>query len=140
MAKDPTCNERIDDALASTVETLEALLEQERTDPDGYHDEHGNLNEYGLSFDYKPKDEDNENGYFCFLMSWGGPSDELRFYADLDGDLYKVEYWFLDWFDGASRTVYLHDGERPDWVVDLWAWFEPSVDHCYREATQADEY
>ena len=34
-------------------------------------------------------------------MSWGGPSDEFRMYDNSD----KIQYWFLDWFDGASIEV-----------------------------------
>jgi len=51
---------------------------------------------YGLSFTY---DEDLD--CFTYLLSWGGPSDEVRFFVTLGGKLQKAEYWFKDWFDGA---------------------------------------
>ena len=38
--------------------------------------------------------------YVRYQFSWGGPSDELRFYKNGD-----IEYWFLDWFDGACINV-----------------------------------
>ena len=34
-------------------------------------------------------------------MGYGGPSDEFRKYDNKD----FIEYWFLDWFDGASIVV-----------------------------------
>jgi hypothetical protein len=68
-------------------------------DPD-----YGNIYEYGLSFDYVAPGtfEDQEHGYFRYQISWGGPSEEFRFYCDMDLKPYKVEFWFLDWFDGAK--------------------------------------
>ena len=35
-------------------------------------------------------------------MSWGGPSDEFNIYTDSSKNIQKIEYWFKDWFDGAS--------------------------------------
>ena len=69
--------------------------------------------EYGLSIDYVPHDgEFNDGaGYLRYQLSWGGPSDEFRFFLDADQDCYRVEYWFLDWFDGASRTLHGDDVE-----------------------------
>ena len=72
--------------------------ELEKYEANGWHKFH----EYGLSFDYVEADTfDNQpKGYHRFQISWGGPSDELRFYS-----LDKVEYWYMDWFDGASIDV-----------------------------------
>ena len=75
----------------------------------------GNLYEYGLGFDYVAPDtfHDQPEGYFRYQLSWGGPSDEFRIYAQhLDSwkfSVYKIEYWFLDWFDGAHVTLASHD-------------------------------
>ena len=57
---------------------------------------------YALSWDYVPADtfDDQEQGYFRYQISWGGPSEEIRFYVDYGKKLYKAEYWFLDWFTG----------------------------------------
>ena len=57
---------------------------------------------YALSWDYVPADtfDDQEQGYFRYQISWGGPSDEIRFYVDYGKKFYKAEYWFLDWFTG----------------------------------------
>ena len=54
--------------------------------------------------------------YYRIQFSWGGPSDELRIYHD------RVEYWFLDWFDGASIDV-----TRDRAVGFLLNWFEEKI-------------
>ena len=59
-----------------------------------------------LSTDYVDPNtfDDQEEGYYRIQFSWGGPSDELRMYYD--GKKYTtIEYWFLDWYDGAFRNV-----------------------------------
>ena len=38
--------------------------------------------------------------YIRYQFSWGGPSDELRIFKNGD-----MEYWYLDWFDGAKYDV-----------------------------------
>jgi len=65
------------------------------------------LSEYGLSWDYVvPNTFDNQkDGYYRWQLSWGGPSDEFRIYTDNEKNIQSVEYWYLDWFDGASITV-----------------------------------
>ena len=44
-------------------------------------------------------------GYYRWQFSWGGPSDELRGYVNLDKSIHRLEYWFLDWGDGAKLDV-----------------------------------
>lgn len=74
--------------------------------------------EYGLSFDYvEPETFDDQNeGYLRFQISCGGPSEEIRFYVSPtqnsgyygvypDWHLYRAEFWYLDWFDGASVDI-----------------------------------
>jgi hypothetical protein len=77
----------------------------------------GKLEDYALCFDYVAPDtfQDQEEGYFRYQLSWGGPSDEFRFYVD--GKSRRIEYWFMDWFDGASLLC--SDNEI---VTRLWAW------------------
>lgn len=57
--------------------------------------------EYGLSFDYVELGtfDDMKEDYFRYQFSWGGPSDELRFYED------RIEYVFMDWFCGVGFDV-----------------------------------
>ena len=56
-----------------------------------------------LCFDYvEPNTFEGQNiGYYRYQMGYGGPSDEFRKYDNKD----FIEYWFLDWFDGASIVV-----------------------------------
>ena len=62
---------------------------------------------YALAFDYVEPETfpDQPEGYFRYQISWGGPSDEIRFYVNLDGSCHRAEYWFLDWFDGDLIDV-----------------------------------
>ena len=76
-----------------------------------------------MSFDYVPHDtfqDIEEGGFFRYQLSWGGPGDEFRFFADPESECYRVEYWFLDWFDGAHRTM---AGADKDFMLEIWAWF-----------------
>ena len=82
------------------------------------------IHDYGLSFSWMPAAEPGEPGYFCWLLSWGGPQDEFRFFVDGDLDLYKAEYWYLDWGDGARVNVPIDDKDRPEWLTYMWNMWE----------------
>lgn len=89
-------------------------------DEDGNIDDLGNMYEYGLAFDYVAPEtfNDQPEGWFRYQLSTGGPGDEFRIFAQKVDDyrfsVYRIEYWFLDWFDGASRTLYGEDRELLD--------------------------
>ncbi|RAL69810.1 hypothetical protein C1G87_0918 [Dehalococcoides mccartyi] len=53
--------------------------------------------------------QDQKRGYFRWKLSWGGPADEFRFYTDENLDAVDIEYWFLDWYDGASQSLSRED-------------------------------
>src|SRR3990167_8970537 len=91
-----TCKDRIDEEWASRKEELETLLNAK----DYETKDLGSLYDYGLSIDLVEAGtfKDQRADYIRYQFSWGGPSDELRIYKNGE-----VEYWFLDWFDGASR-------------------------------------
>jgi len=104
------CKQRINGELAGRVSDLRQLWTLYRNDPEATTEDGANFNEYGLSFDYVAPGTFNgqRRGYFRYQISWGGPSDEFRFYAEGRGyrwTLDRVEYVFLDWFDGAKRTL-----------------------------------
>lgn len=63
--------------------------------------------EFGLSFDYvEPFTyDDQRDGYWRFQISWGGPSEELRAWFDSNDQLRALEFWFLDWGEGAMVDV-----------------------------------
>ena len=74
---------------------------------EGYEDFFDYVNQSGLSFDFVEAGtfEGQSEGYWRFQMSWGGPSDEFRIYTDYDKNINYIEYWYMDWFDGASIRV-----------------------------------
>ena len=96
----------------------------------------GPFHEYGLCFDYVAAGTftDQEQGYFRYQLSYGGPSDEFRFYTDPGYNCYRVEYWFLDLYDGASRE--LRDQDKV-LLLDIFEYFKDcgTVEHQYEEAT-----
>lgn len=171
--KQPTCKERVQPALESTLETLRLLWkghiqaecescdgigEYNRGgkdfecpdcngtghygDEDRYIEDLGNLYEYGLSFDYVAPNtfNDQKEPYWRYQLSWGGSSDEFRIYGNTLNEysvtIYRIEYWFMDWFDGASITL---SGEDYKFIEELiLSFFGESgrMYHVLREATE----
>ena len=82
--------ERMDD-----IRTLFYAVENETEDL-------GSLYDYGLCLDYVEAGtfKNQRTPYHRYQLSCGGPSEEFRIY--LNGD---VEFWYLDWFDGACVNV-----------------------------------
>ena len=74
---------------------------------ESYEDFFDYVNQSGLCFDFVEANtfEDQKCGYWRFQMSWGGPSDEFRIYTDYDKNINYIEYWYMDWNDGASIRV-----------------------------------
>ena len=75
----------------------------------------------GLSFDYVPPHtfEKQPEGYWRWQFSWGGPSDELRAYVNEHREIHRLEYWYMDWFDGAHVLV------QPD--AEAWTQMQEMV-------------
>src|SRR3990167_5011806 len=104
--KDKSCAERVQDAFNSRMEDIRTLYDA----LDQKTEELGPLSEYGLSMDYVAAGTfldivgvfqgTQRAGYKRYQLSWGGPSEEFRIY---DND--EVEFWYLDWFDGACVSV-----------------------------------
>ena len=113
------CEDRIDAELRREIENLEKLLKLAYRNPEAYDDNLGNLNEYGLDFSYIPPNtwEEQKEGYFRYQLSWGGPSDEFRFYVNPDFSVYRIEYVFLDWYDGAKRELH---GKNYDLLEEIY--------------------
>ena len=117
--KQLTCKERVDEMYDDTFETIRRILSGK--DEDGEErDPIEMLGEYGLGIDYVEPDtfDDQEAGYLRWQLSWGGPSDEFRFYVDVDKKPYKIEYWFMDWFDGAH--ILIQKGDDWDTLLECW--------------------
>jgi len=61
--------------------------------------------EYGLSFEWREGRDPWSPGFHAFVLSTGGPHEEVRFYSDASGRVYKIEFYLADWFDSASVDV-----------------------------------
>jgi len=134
-----TCEQRIDEQLRGEIKHLRKLWDgycQGIDEDEDWDDEQ--FHEHGSSFDYVPAGtfEDQDRGYWRYQISGGGPSDEFRFFSGRELCLYRVEYWFLDWFDGASRRLYDDDREL---LEEIWDHFKEcgAVEHVFNEAVGA---
>ena len=118
-----TCERRVSEHLKGRIEDLKKLWAAYQDDPEKSLDDLGNMYEYGLCFDYVAPGtfDDQTEGYFRYQLSWGGPSDEFRFYVGPEFKCHRIEYWFLDWFDGASRAI---EGENLALMVEIFTWFD----------------
>jgi hypothetical protein len=72
-----------------------------------YNDFWDYLNQNVLSFDYVEANtfDNQEEGYWRLQFSWGGPSDEIRYYIGEGDNVREIYYVYMDWFDGASVRV-----------------------------------
>ncbi len=121
------CEARVDLNLRQRLEDIGPLLRGEEVE--GL----GTFEEYGLSLDYVAPETFNQQaeGYFRYQISWGGPSDEFRFFVNPDLLCHRIEYWFLDWFDGAHRDCSTDAVARA-----LWDYFAGTgaAQHALRDA------
>jgi len=116
MLKQESCADRVWGELKNRIENLEILLKLE---PEESHEELGGLFDYGLCIDYVEPNtfENQEQGYVRYQLSYGGPQDEFRYYVNYDGSPYHIEYWFMDWFDGAEIELTDH---YKDVMMEVW--------------------
>jgi len=118
--KQRTCRKLVRDQWQSRQKELERLIALNCSGDEDADSDTGTLSEYGLSFDYVAPGtfQDQKEGYWRYQLSWGGPSDEIRFFSSDGETLYRAEYWFLNWGDGAKLDV-----TENRCAFDLWAWF-----------------
>ncbi|MDV2988821.1 MAG: hypothetical protein ACRKGH_09240 [Dehalogenimonas sp.] len=102
-----SCQARLEAELQDRLRDIRTLWRLYQRNPETSHRELGRFGEYGLSCDYVARGtfQGQKRGYFRWQLSWGGPADEFRFYMDENLDAVEIEYWFLDWYDGASRSL-----------------------------------
>ena len=102
--RDKTCEERVEKEFEKTMKDIRTLWNAE----DQETEELGSLCDYGLCIDKVEAGtfEGQREDYIRYQISWGGPADEFRVYKNGE-----VEYWFLDWFDGACVQVCGDDAE-----------------------------
>lgn len=81
---------------------FEEFLSDTFEDLNQYYDFFDYVNQSGLCFDRVEAGtfKGQRAGYWRWQLSWGGPSEEFRLFDN--GDL---EYWYMDWFDGACVKV-----------------------------------
>tara|TARA_R100001480_G_scaffold140830_1_gene138125 strand:- start:174 stop:674 length:501 start_codon:yes stop_codon:yes gene_type:complete len=72
-----------------------------------YEDYYDYANQLGLSFDFVDADasEGQSCGYWRWQLSTGGPGDEFRIFTDVKKNIDRIEYVYLDWFDGATHKI-----------------------------------
>jgi hypothetical protein len=102
-------------------EDFKALPDKKQAKVEDLFDSIGSFHNYGLSIDYQ-QPEGRRRGYLRYQLSWGGPSDEVRFYFSGDGSrgqADKIEYVFMDWGTGVGFDV-----SNEDWAQWLWDWFQ----------------
>lgn len=113
--KELKCSDKVKDAFQSRMRDIRTLWNAEHMETE----ELGHLNDYGLCLDlveagtFKGQRED----YKRYQLSYGGPTEEFRVYKNGE-----VEFWYLDWFDGASVEVSGKDAEIIGEIVALVEW------------------
>ena len=93
MLEKDKCENRIDKELEKEIAELERMYYAE---DDETQDE---FSSHALCFDFVAPNtfEDQARGYHRGQLSWGGPSDEVRFYTnDEDGLENEFDYVFLE--------------------------------------------
>jgi len=126
VEKTQTCEERVDEHRKNRIEDLRKLWDLYQKDPEAYDDELGNFNEYALAFDYVEPDtfENQKEGYYRYQISCGGPSEEFRFFVNVDKSVHRIEFWFLDWFDGSNQVLSGKDLELMTEIYNFLACIE----------------
>jgi hypothetical protein len=129
--KQESCKNRIASHLKDRLADINKLWDAYLSGNEEVEDL-GNIYEYGLAFDYVVNGQ--RRGYFRWQLSWGGPSDEFRFYCNDNLDLERIEYCFFDWFDGAKKVV---TGKGKELLSEIFNWMKEcgTVEHAFREAT-----
>ncbi len=133
--KQLTCKDKVRAELRKEIDIyLRPLFESyqrgEETTPDGQ-----SFYEHGLGFDYVSAGtfDGQKEGYFRYQISYGGPSDEFRFYTDAGLSLHRVEYCFMDWFDGANVVL---KGKNFELLEEIFNHFKDcgTVEHEFNKA------
>lgn len=67
----------------------------------------GSIDEYPLSIDYIEPHVNDTPPHWQYLISYGGPGSEIRFFVDDKSSTqpYKVEFWFSEWPSSKKQEV-----------------------------------
>ena len=103
------CQDKVESAAKSRMADIRAMFEAE----DQTVEDIGCLFDYGLGIDLVPAGtfNDQRENYIRYQLSWGGPSEEFRLYENGE-----IEFWYLDWFDGAPVVV---EGDDADMIKEI---------------------
>lgn len=116
MTEEKKCKDLVNKELKKRLAHIRCLWDIYKNQGADASDEDGcRLDEFGLCFNYEVKD--NEEGYFLWQLSTGGPGDEFRFFVNSRLQVYRIEYWYLDWFDGAHVKL---SGKDALLMQSLW--------------------
>lgn len=125
MTRDQTCEERIADHKSGREDDFEKLFRILRREADPEEHE-----EFGLDPDDEFVDDAvmeqldplaiDEVRHIQVTLSTGGPADGININLDHDGEIIGVQYWFQDWFDGATRPVHTGEAlwEYAEWIAE----------------------
>ncbi len=121
--KQETCKEKVRGAYKERMAEIRKLWNLYQKDCRAQNEDLGSWDEYGLCFDYVPAGTfgDQKRGYFQYQISYGGPSEQFRFYTNERLNITGCYFWFLDWFDGASIRV---TGRNLDLWREIWENFQ----------------
>jgi len=103
MSDQPSCDELIGKRLEDRLESLSPDCQDCQ---EGYCDDHT----YGAGVL-----DVSKAIVYTILLSTGGPHDEFRVTVD-HGEIVRIEYRYLDWYDGASRFLSGYEFDQ----VEAW--------------------
>lgn len=105
--------------LKSRAEAFKAFMKAEDLENPG--EDLGSFYDYGLSVDYVARETftDQTEGYLRYQLSYGGPSEEVRFYFSPGAhEPYRIEFVYLNWFSGVGFDV--SGQEWAQWLANLF--------------------
>lgn len=98
-----TCKEQINHILRRRIKAIRQTMR---------HESDLDFCDLGIAFDYVPSDTfNNRRGYYRFQLATQDPQEEFRFFCDNENNITSIEFWLVDWGDGAKRTLRTHDLE-----------------------------
>lgn len=98
-------NIALDHFINRSLDIKSIMERQQSEDPDIADQARDEFYQYGLSFEYVPpfRFENQRAGFWCWQISWGGPSEEFRVYVDEDEEIKEIDFVYLDW--GARHSI-----------------------------------
>lgn len=138
--RQPTCEERIEEHMQSRLanllpdfdamdgaeaveaarEIIEEYSREGELDEDDWH-------EGGRCIDLAREIRQDHAGdnvlsidkelVYNVLLSTGGPEDGFRLFWSESRGWFRGEYYFKDWFDGATRAI---DGDQAESLAEFW--------------------